>query len=90
MSHPVNTIIDENKQEMAEEMRYPQTPNDLTEKREYNIQSTLVELSHNLEILSELGVDRTVISDTIVNSMSRYNISRLSSDLDSFLRSPSY
>ena len=87
MSHPINTIIDENKQEMEAE-----TPNDLKgkEKREYDVQSTLVELSHNIEVVSELGVDRTVFNDVVINSMSRYNLSLLSGAIDSFLRSPNY
>jgi len=90
MSHPTNTIIEENQQEMKEELSYPQNPNDLKGKREYNVQSTLIDLSHNLEILAELGVDRTLISDMIINSMSRYHLSVLAGDIDSFLRSPSF
>jgi hypothetical protein len=74
------------------ELSYPQTPNDLSPKgkREYDVQSTLVNLSRDFEILAELGVDRTIIADTLINSMSRYNLSVLAGDIDSFLRSPQY
>jgi hypothetical protein len=87
MSHPINTIIDENRQEMLAE-----TPNDLAgdEKREYTVQEALVNLSNTLELLHELGVDERVISDVQINSTPSYRLSQRTSNFDSFIRSKDY
>ena len=69
-----------------------ETPNDLKgeDKRQYTIQSTLVDLSTCLEVLEELGVDERVVSDVIINSTSPYRLSQRTGNFDSFIRSKSY
>lgn len=82
----------EMQKESEEEMRYPMTPNDLTDekRKQFTIEEDLYLIGTTLARLYSKGVDREIIADTIINASEIRDITELCSSLDAFLRSVKY
>jgi hypothetical protein len=88
MSHEETIKFMEMQKEIEEEQRYPMTPNELTDekRKQFSIEEDLMILGSTFARLLSKGVDRKIISDTLINASEIRDITELCSEFDSFLR----